>query len=32
ALWGRTVHLQTVVEDKNALFTYDGKKVQRRFM
>ncbi|WP_039834615.1 SpoVR family protein [Paenibacillus sonchi] len=32
ALWGRTVHLQTVVEDKKALFTYDGKKVQRRFM
>ncbi|CAM4358241.1 SpoVR family protein [Paenibacillus typhae] len=32
ALWGRTVHLQTVVEDKKALFTYDGKKVQRKFM
>ncbi|WP_019912240.1 SpoVR family protein [Paenibacillus sp. HW567] len=31
-LWGRTVHLQTVVEDKKALFTYDGKKVQRKFM
>lgn len=32
ALWGRTVHLQTVVEDKKALFTYDGKKVQRKFL
>lgn len=32
SLWGRTVHLQTVVEDKKALFTYDGKKVQRKFM
>ncbi|OBZ11943.1 stage V sporulation protein R [Bacillus sp. FJAT-27264] len=31
-LWGRTVHLQTVVEEKKALFTYDGKKVQRRFL
>ncbi|WP_054939721.1 SpoVR family protein [Paenibacillus ihuae] len=31
-LWGRTVHLQTVVEDKKALFTYDGKKVQRKFL
>ncbi|ASA20082.1 SpoVR family protein [Paenibacillus donghaensis] len=31
-LWGRTVHLQTVVEDKKALFTYDGKRVQRKFM
>ncbi|MBW4083854.1 SpoVR family protein [Paenibacillus sp. S150] len=32
SLWGRTVHLQTVVEDKKALFTYDGKKVQRKFV
>ncbi|WP_340022316.1 SpoVR family protein [Paenibacillus sp. FSL K6-1096] len=32
ALWGRSVHLQTVVEDKKALFTYDGKKVQRKFL
>ncbi|WNS46512.1 SpoVR family protein [Paenibacillus sp. MMS20-IR301] len=32
ALWGRTVHLQTVVEEKKALFTYDGKKVQRKFL
>ncbi|WP_150275578.1 SpoVR family protein [Paenibacillus tepidiphilus] len=32
SLWGRTVHLQTVVEDKKALFTYDGKKVQRKFL
>lgn len=32
ALWGRTVHLQTVVEDKKARFSYDGKKVQRKFI
>ncbi|MNC13138.1 SpoVR family protein [compost metagenome] len=32
SLWGRTVHLQTVVEDKKARFSYDGKKVQRKFI
>ncbi|GGF73727.1 stage V sporulation protein R [Paenibacillus albidus] len=32
SLWGRTVHLQTVVEEKRALFSYDGKKVLRRFI
>ncbi|MBY9080441.1 SpoVR family protein [Paenibacillus sp. HN-1] len=31
-LWGRTVHLETVVEDKKALFSYDGKKVLRKFL
>jgi len=31
-LWGRTVHLQTVLEDKKALFSFDGKKVQRKFL
>ncbi|WP_310549745.1 SpoVR family protein [Paenibacillus glufosinatiresistens] len=31
-LWGRTVHLQTVIEDKKALFSYDGKKVIRKFL
>lgn len=31
-LWGRTVHLETVIEDKNVLFTYDGKKQHRKFM
>lgn len=31
-LWGKTVHLETVVEDKRVLFTYDGKKHHRKFM
>jgi len=31
-LWGRTVHLETIIEDKNVLFTYDGKKQHRKFM
>ncbi|GAA3402186.1 SpoVR family protein [Paenibacillus hodogayensis] len=31
-LWGRTVHLETVIEDKSVLFTYDGKKQHRKFM
>ncbi|AIQ63254.1 stage V sporulation protein R [Paenibacillus stellifer] len=31
-LWGKTVHLETVVEDKKALFSYDGKKVLRKFL
>jgi stage V sporulation protein R len=31
-LWGRSVHLETTVEDKKVLFTYDGKKHHRRFL
>ncbi len=31
-LWGKTVHLETVVEERAVLFTYDGKKVHRRFL
>lgn len=31
-LWGRTIHLETVIEDKHVLFTYDGKKQHRKFM
>lgn len=31
-LWGKTVHLETTVEDKPVLFTYDGKKHQRKFL
>lgn len=31
-LWGRTTHLETVIEERPVLFTYDGKKVNRRFM
>jgi stage V sporulation protein R len=31
-LWGKNVHLETVVEERPVLFTYDGKKVHRRFL
>lgn len=31
-LWGKNVHLETVIEDRQVLFTYDGKKVHRRFL
>ncbi|WP_244937534.1 hypothetical protein [Brevibacillus brevis] len=30
-LWGKSVHLESMVEDRQVLFTYDGKKVHRRF-
>ncbi|MBP2002207.1 stage V sporulation protein R [Paenibacillus shirakamiensis] len=30
-LWGRTVHLETVIDDKKAVFTYDGTKHYRKF-
>jgi len=31
-LWGKTVHLETIVEDKPVLFTFDGKKHGRKFL
>lgn len=31
-LWGKKVHLETTVEEKQALFTYDGNKHFRRFL
>jgi len=31
-LWGKNIHLETVIEDKPVLFTFDGKKHHRRFM
>ncbi|HLS09664.1 SpoVR family protein [Lentibacillus sp.] len=31
-LWGRHVHLETVVEDKRGLFSYNGEKVQRKLL
>ncbi|GAC42762.1 uncharacterized conserved protein [Paenibacillus popilliae ATCC 14706] len=30
-LWGKAVHLETKVEEKLVLFTYDGQKASRRF-
>ncbi|MHB1628922.1 MAG: SpoVR family protein, partial [Bacilli bacterium] len=31
-LWGRPVHLETVLEGRPVLFTYDGKKTVRKFL
>lgn len=31
-LWGRTVHIETVVEGKNMLFSYDGKNIHRKYL
>jgi len=31
-LWGRTVHIETIVDDKPMLFSCDGTKVFRRFL
>lgn len=31
-LWGKSVHLLTQIEAKDALFTYDGTKCHRRFL
>mgnify|MGYP001198476248 CR=1 FL=1 len=31
-LWGRTVHMETVVEGKPVLYSYDGKRNQRKVL
>ncbi|RWZ55276.1 SpoVR family protein [Halobacillus fulvus] len=31
-LWGRTVHLETTIEDRAVLFTYASKKVQKKYI
>lgn len=31
-LWGRPVHLESMVEGKQMLFTYDGRSVQRKYL
>ncbi|MCW2278792.1 SpoVR family protein [Heliophilum fasciatum] len=31
-LWGRTVHFETVLEGKKVLFSYNGEKVQRKYI
>ena len=31
-LWGRIVHLETYVDNKLVVFSYDGKKVHKRFV
>ncbi len=32
ALWGRSVHLETVIEGRKVVFCYNGKKCTRRFL
>lgn len=32
ALWGRTVHLETVIDNRNVVFSYNGKKCTRRYL
>ena len=29
-LWGKTVHFETIVEDKKILYTYNGEKIQKK--
>ncbi|WP_202081395.1 SpoVR family protein [Caldalkalibacillus salinus] len=31
-LWDRPVHIRTIIEDREVIFTHDGKKVHRRFL
>lgn len=31
-LWGRSVHIESVLEDKQVMFSYDGKGVHRRYL
>ncbi|PPA93267.1 SpoVR family protein [Brevibacillus laterosporus] len=31
-LWGKNVHIETTLDDRAVVFSYDGKKVNRRFL
>ncbi|WP_100374561.1 SpoVR family protein [Bacillus sp. FJAT-45037] len=31
-LWGRSVHIESVINDKQIVFIYDGKKVHRKYL
>lgn len=31
-LWGRKIHLETVVEDRDMMFTFDGKGIHRKYL
>ncbi|WP_079529221.1 SpoVR family protein [Halobacillus hunanensis] len=31
-LWGRPVHMETVIEDRNVAFSYSGKKIQKKYL
>ncbi|UCZ54191.1 SpoVR family protein [Bacillus shivajii] len=30
-LWGRPVHIETVLAERNIVFTYDGRKIHKRY-
>ncbi|WP_143187987.1 SpoVR family protein [Thermoactinomyces sp. DSM 45891] len=32
ALWGKSVHMETIVEKRNVIFSFNGKKVIRRYV
>lgn len=31
-LWGRGVHIETVIEERRMMFTYDGKGIHRKYL
>lgn len=31
-LWGRPVHMETIIENKSIVFCYDGKSIHRKYM
>ncbi|QDX92691.1 SpoVR family protein [Brevibacillus laterosporus] len=31
-LWGKNAHIETALDDRTVVFSYDGKKVHRRFL
>lgn len=31
-LWGRNVHLESIIEDRQMLFSYDGKGISRKYL
>ncbi|PYZ98986.1 stage V sporulation protein R [Alteribacter lacisalsi] len=31
-LWGRSVHMETVLSERKIVFTYDGKKIHKRYL
>ncbi|WP_273122888.1 SpoVR family protein [Bacillus weihaiensis] len=31
-LWGRPVHMESILEDKAVLFSYDGKSISRKYL
>lgn len=31
-LWGRPVHMETVLADRKIVFTYDGRKINKRYL